>query len=96
VTRKRSLKLLEVYVDTLQHAVFHCLDDGCRDCRERDGSRGDKALEGAEGNGDNIQLAFFIAQHMTTGRMKCSVYQSSVVIRVKLGIARRFIGKASS
>jgi hypothetical protein len=40
---------------------------------ERDGSQGDKALEGAEGNGDNIQLAFFIAQHMTTGRMKCSV-----------------------
>ena len=33
-------------------------------------------------------LAFFVAQHMKTGRMRCSVSQSSCPDKVGLGIAR--------
>jgi hypothetical protein len=53
----------ELYVDTLRHAVVHCLDD-IRDGREGDGVQGDEALEGGEGNGLAmvISFSFFIAQ----------------------------------
>jgi hypothetical protein len=58
---EKSLEDLELYVDTLGHAVVHCLDDG-RDRREGNGAQGDEALEGAEGNGDNFSI-FRCAAH---------------------------------
>ena len=63
---KESLEDLELYVDTLQHAVVHCLDD--RDRREGDDAKSDESLEGAEGNGDNIGI--FVERRMKTGRMR--------------------------
>jgi hypothetical protein len=70
--------------------------DGALDRREGE-AQGDEALEGAEGNGDNFQLAFFVARHMKTGRMRCSVSRSSCRDKVGLGIARKdSIGRRSS
>jgi hypothetical protein len=50
---EKSLEGVELYVDTLQNAAVHCLDDS-RDRREGDSAQGDEALEGAEGNGDEF------------------------------------------
>jgi hypothetical protein len=47
---EKSLEDLELYVYTLRHVVFHYLD-GSRGRGERDGTQGDDALEGVEGNG---------------------------------------------
>ena len=58
---EKSLEDFELYVDTLRHAVVHCLDDG-RDRREGDGAQCDETLEGAEGNGDNFSI-FRCAAH---------------------------------
>jgi hypothetical protein len=58
---KKSLEDLELYVDTLRHAVVHRLDDG-RDRREGDGTQGDETLEGAKGDGDNLGI-FRCAAH---------------------------------
>jgi len=61
---EESLEDLELYVDTLRHAVAHCLDDS-RDRREGNSLQGDEVLEGAEGM--VITLAFFVAQPMKMG-----------------------------
>jgi hypothetical protein len=52
---EESLEDLELYVDTLRHAVVHCLDDS-RDRRGGDDVQGDETLEGAEGDGDNFSI----------------------------------------
>jgi hypothetical protein len=52
---EKSLKDLELYVDTLQNAAIHCLDDGW-DRREGDSMQCDEVLEGAEGNGNEFGI----------------------------------------
>jgi len=91
--RERSLEDRELYVYTLQHAVVQCLDDG-RDRRGGDGAQGDEALEGAEGNYDNFGI-FRCAAHEDVAK---EVFCMPVICRdkVRLGIARRHIGKRSS
>jgi hypothetical protein len=51
---EESLEDLELYVDTLRHAVIHCLGD--RREGDRDGAQGDEALEGAEGKVDDFSI----------------------------------------
>jgi hypothetical protein len=81
--REKGLEDVELYVDTLQNAVVHCLDDSW-DPRDGlgDGAQGNEALEGAEGNGDN----FGNFRSMKTGRRRCSVCHSSVVIKSESGL----------
>jgi hypothetical protein len=79
-----SLEDLELYVYALRHVVVHCLDDS-RDRREGDGAQDDEALEGAEGNG---------AAHEDGAKVFCM--PAICRDKVRLGIARRHIGKRSS
>ena len=90
---EKSLEDLELYVDTLRHAVVHCLDDG-RDRGEGDGAQGDKALEGAEGNGDNFCIFRCVAHKHGAKEAFCMpvICRGEVRTRynkVRLGIARR-------
>jgi hypothetical protein len=57
---EESLEDLDLYVYTLRHAVFRCLDDN-RDRGERDGAQGDEALEGGEGNVQPMKTGGWIA-----------------------------------
>jgi hypothetical protein len=50
---EQSLEGLELYADTLRHAVVRCLDHDGQDRTEGDGTQGDEALEGAEGNDED-------------------------------------------
>ena len=77
--RLGSLEGLGLYVDTLRHAVVHCLNIS-RDREEGDGMR--KAMRRRrESRAMVMTLAFFVAQPMKTGRRRYSVCRPSVVIK---------------
>lgn len=54
--REERLEYLELYVDTLRHAIIHRLDDGW-DRGEGDSTEGDEALKGAESNRDDFGVS---------------------------------------